>query len=1045
MTTTKSGLTPWLQDAVRSGDAILFLGAGATFGASGLNGERPLTGPELRDLLADRFLGGAMKDHPLAQVAELAKSESSLFDVQRVIRDAFDPLQPAPFHLLIPSFRWFAIVTTNYDRVVERAYDTITSRLQRLEPILREGDRILNVLRDQSALPYLKLHGCVTHISDAALPLILGSEEYAKYRDNRGRLFDYLKDWGREKPIIFCGYDISDPNIQQILFDLADKQVSRPRYALVRPALTEYEIRYWQQHNFVTIPSTFENFLRGLDDDIPAATRQLSLLRNRSTTSIQKWIAKGEPSDQLLMYLDAVLEHVHEGVSTQNVSPRDFYRGEGAGWAPIVQSLDLRRRIANELEIEAILDKPPAPIPRAYLVKGHAGSGKSIVLKRLAWAAATEHNALVFWLRDGGFLRDDLIHELYTLTQERIVIAIDDALRQSQETVHLLEYAARNALPITLLLAARSNEWNVSGEALDQHVDKSFELTELSDHEIDGLLKLLAKHNCDTELRKLDVKAQRDFFQLSAERQLLVALHEAISGGKPFEEIVLDEYDRLVPPEAKSLYLDVATLHKFKVGVRAGLISRVSGITLDSFRDRLLRPLEHVVSVYMDPSSRDYAYRTRHPVIADILFRTALASPAQRSDQLVRIISRMNVDYESDHIAFAELIRGRDLAELFADRGYADRVFVAALEARASIAHIEHQRAIFELNHHAGSVVAAQEAIQRAIADVDTPSDALLHTKAMVLRKLALESGSAIERDRRRAEAQEILRKQIRRGNNPHAFHTEGEILLDQLSDRVRGIGQEERVSDQVVSSLISEVEEVVESGLQRFPMEPYLHQLEARLANFLSDTPRAVNALEAAFASSPGKGYAAVRLSEVYFRQGSSDRAQEVLMKCLEENPTSRPAHLQLAKCLIRLDSEGNREAISRHLRSSFTDGDSNYEAQYWFARHEFLFGRREVGLEGFRKLSKAKVSPEARNLVAGQIRNANGELVVFEGTIVGVQEFYCFVRVPDINTDVFVHSMEFGVEQWQHVRRYERVKLSVGFSFRGPAGFRASIQGKT
>ncbi len=675
-------------------------------------------------------------------------------------------------------------------------------------------------------------------------------------------------------------------------------------------------------------------------------------------------------------------------------------------------------------------------------MKGHAGSGKSVVLRRLAWAAATEHKGFVFWLREGGFLREDLIHELYTLTGERIFLAVDDAIRQLKELEALIKYATQYSLPITLLLAARSNEWNVSADGLDEHVDESFELAEMSDHEIDGMLRLLVRHNCDTELRKLDWEAQRMFFQLSAERQLLVALHEAISGGKPFEEIVLDEYDRLVPIEAKVLYLDVCTLHKFRVGVRAGLISRVSGITLESFRDRLLRPLEHVVSVYMDPSSRDYAYRTRHPVIADIIFRSALRSAAERSDQLVRIIRRMNVDYESDHIAFGELIRGRDLAELFDDRGYADRVFAAGLEARANVSHVEHQRAIFELNHHAGSVVAAAEAIERAIADVDTPSDALLHTKAMVLRQLALESASAIERDTRRAEAQDILRKQIRRGSNPHAFHTEGEILLDQLSDRVRGVGGQEIVSDQVVSNLISEVEEVVERGLQRFPMEPYLHQLEARLAGFLSDTPRAVRALESAFVSSPGKGYAAVRLSEVYFREGKIDRAQEVLMKCLEENPTSRPAHLQLAKVLMRLDPEGNRDAISRHLRSSFTEGDSNYEAQYWFARHEFLFGRRVAGLEGFRRLSKAKVSPAARDQVGGEIRRSNRELSVYEGAVVGLHEFYCFVNIPEIGSDVFTHCTQFPKDQWQYVRRHAKVQLSVGFNFRGPVGLQATVQ---
>ncbi len=152
-------LTPWLIDNVRNGDAILFLGAGAVRGALGPKGEKPLSGLELRDLIADKFLGGQHKDKPLARVAEYAKNESSLPDVQTFIRNLFFPLQPPSFYQIIPSFRWFAIVTTNYDLTLERAYDACAARLQILQPILRNGDRLSSVLRDDTALPFLKLNG----------------------------------------------------------------------------------------------------------------------------------------------------------------------------------------------------------------------------------------------------------------------------------------------------------------------------------------------------------------------------------------------------------------------------------------------------------------------------------------------------------------------------------------------------------------------------------------------------------------------------------------------------------------------------------------------------------------------------------------------------------------------------------------------------------------------------------------------------------------------------------------------------------------------
>ena len=88
------------------------------------------------EALSDRFLGGSLKDRSLADVAEYAKNESSLDEVQRLVYELFEPLMPASFHDLIPSFRWHAIVTTNYDFIIERAYEANGDALQQVRSIV---------------------------------------------------------------------------------------------------------------------------------------------------------------------------------------------------------------------------------------------------------------------------------------------------------------------------------------------------------------------------------------------------------------------------------------------------------------------------------------------------------------------------------------------------------------------------------------------------------------------------------------------------------------------------------------------------------------------------------------------------------------------------------------------------------------------------------------------------------------------------------------------------------------------------------------------
>src|SRR5690242_13209727 len=161
MTASSCSIPPALLEQIGRGRAILFLGAGASHGATSPNGRfRALSGEELGRALSDRFLGGRYKNATLKRIADFAASEHSLSDVHLFVKDHFDPLEPTTAHKLIPRFRWHAIVTTNYDRLVEKAYHADNARLQNPVPIIRNGDNFSRAVEDPRAVPILKLHGC---------------------------------------------------------------------------------------------------------------------------------------------------------------------------------------------------------------------------------------------------------------------------------------------------------------------------------------------------------------------------------------------------------------------------------------------------------------------------------------------------------------------------------------------------------------------------------------------------------------------------------------------------------------------------------------------------------------------------------------------------------------------------------------------------------------------------------------------------------------------------------------------------------------------
>ena len=153
-----------LITAVQEQRAILFLGAGASWDAVHPKNSKIPLGGELRNEISEKFFGGELKTRPLTAVAAMAASEVGLIAFQKYIRDLFVDFTPAASHLLMPTFRWRAIVSTNFDLVVERAYQKSRGAIQTLVASWKDGDLFDNRMQETSdPVGYYKLHGCIDH------------------------------------------------------------------------------------------------------------------------------------------------------------------------------------------------------------------------------------------------------------------------------------------------------------------------------------------------------------------------------------------------------------------------------------------------------------------------------------------------------------------------------------------------------------------------------------------------------------------------------------------------------------------------------------------------------------------------------------------------------------------------------------------------------------------------------------------------------------------------------------------------------------------
>ena len=303
-----------------------------------------------------------MKDRSLSEVSEYAISERELLTVQQFIRNKYIYFGPNEFHKIIPQFSWRAIFTTNFDMIIEAAYKATLTPAQTLVPFVKNDQQIDQELRRiANSVPYIKLHGCCDHYLDRDIPFILATEQYAKYAANRTILFSFLQDLAREYSLVFCGYNVLDPYIVQIMHNLFDLGSIRPAYFIVKRSFDEIEERYWSGKRVAPISLSFETFLRALVNQLnPALARAATALIGTRHPVAHFYIKNNVvESDDLNEFLAHDVSFLATGMPIETISAKDFYEGYDPDFSGVSAGFDVRRRLTDTVIASTVLDERP--------------------------------------------------------------------------------------------------------------------------------------------------------------------------------------------------------------------------------------------------------------------------------------------------------------------------------------------------------------------------------------------------------------------------------------------------------------------------------------------------------------------------------------------------------------------------------------------------------------------------------------------------------------------------------------------------------------
>jgi tetratricopeptide (TPR) repeat protein len=422
-------------------------------------------------------------------------------------------------------------------------------------------------------------------------------------------------------------------------------------------------------------------------------------------------------------------------------------------------------------------------------------------------------------------------------------------------------------------------------------------------------------------------------------------------------------------------------------------------------------------------------YRSRHPHVATIVFERALPTPEEKFDLLADLSAVINIDYSSDRETFSRLIEGRGIVEIF-PKVELGRLFYDRLEESfPNDAFIYHQRAVFEINHAAGSLQHAESSARRAF-ELNPNNRSIQHTQGDVARRLANETDDPLRKRALRRIAREKLGGELSRASE-YDLYTRGRLALDELREQLtspEALSQDARAARFV--EVVKDAEIVIQRGLQSFPDSSEILSVGASFRDLLNQTAAAGRALERAFHRNPRLDWLAVRLARPYSDASDWTKSLGVLDKCLQDNPGSKIANMEYALILMR--AKGSNASIIDHLRRSFSDGDNQFDAQFWYGRELFLQRQFPAAASVFQGLND-RAPGRFRNQATAPAEGADGSLIAYSARIERFEDGYSFVRIASFPMAIFASRAESDAEPWKGLKTGSLVTCSLAFNRRG------------
>jgi tetratricopeptide (TPR) repeat protein len=872
-----------LRTALESGNCVLFLGAGIGEHARAADGKPAPDAPALAKDLAAEFSVEADDVSDLSRVAGIVELRRGRPELQGFLAKRLANLEPDDTLRWLFTIRWAAIFTTNYDRVIERAYELVSNPPQKSVTLTMTSDLVRHDPRFE--VPICHIHGA---LFDSRSPQILITEDdYTRFRERRRMLFEFLKIEFAKSPVLYIGYSNRDPNWKMLIGELKSEfyPAPLPQSYRIAPRTDPLEAELLKAKNIETLDCTLQEAVDAaklLVSTAPPDSSRYRTVKKEVPSDLQEAFDNNPAATARLL---SSWTYVNQAPFHETPNIRAFLRGDRANWA-LVGSGEVFERDIEESIYEDLLDfaTTSSRKPRALIVLAPAGYGVTTLLMTLAARLVKDNAGPVYSLRPGSSALEGDIEYAVTLLEGRSFLFVNNAADYVTAIQTMLSRLKDLESPAMFVLGERLNEWR---QGHGKFSVKEYQIESLSDPEISRLLDLLEKHAELGALSPLPRDLQVAAIKQKHGKELLVALREATEG-KSFDAILEDEFRGIQSSTARRLYLAVCCFHQHGAFARDALLAQLLDVPLIQLYQEANAGTEGVVIHECVNQAREaYGARTRHRTIASIVWERC-ASAEEKDALLNSALSSLNLNYGQDAAAFESFIRDDYTIDQIRTLDGKIRFFETACKKDPDSPYVRQHYARMLMREGRSELALGQ--VDLAIK-MNPQVRVLYHTRGMVLKELALSVNTADIARRRLAQSETSFRRGL-------SLYRRDEYCYQGLAQLYLGWAKRASTPEES-TEYVMKAEQVVSEGLTQVKVRYGLWIESSNIEAYLGNEPSRVQALEQAVRDTPGSIVSRYLLGRAYRKAGRTDDVLEVLAPIIKNHHDEFRSFVEFALCL--------------------------------------------------------------------------------------------------------------------------------------------------